>query len=110
VSYKVKVNDPSRPKGDKAELNDRLIVVPGLGAFENGTTTEISDEQAEAYSDLSSQMVDVESDDRPVFSGAADVELRRGPSVVEAFKDHPTVKVEKVETAKPAAAKGGGER
>lgn len=104
MPYRVKVNDPSRPKGDKVERDEKLVVVPGLGAFENGTTTEISDEQAEAYRDYHSRMVDVEADDRPVFSGAADVELRRGPSVLEAFRDHPTVKVEKVEAAKPAAS------
>jgi hypothetical protein len=85
--YKVTLNDPALPKGAEVE-------VPGLGVFANGSTTQVSEEQAEAYRDNNSQLVDVETDDRPAWSGAASVELRRGPTVLAAFEGHPVVSVE----------------
>jgi hypothetical protein len=96
MPYQVKVNDPNQAEGVE-------VVVPGLGVFRNKSTRQISDDEAEAYRDNTSRLVDVETDDRPVFSGAAGVELRRGPDVLEAFKDHPVVSVTQVSEKKPPA-------
>lgn len=85
--YTVKVNDPALPDGQEVE-------VPGLGVFKNGSTRQISEEQAEYFRDINARLVDVETDDRPAFAGAAAVELQRGPTVLAAFKDHPVVSVE----------------
>lgn len=85
--YTVKVNDPALPDGHEVE-------VPGLGVFKNGSTRQISEEQAEYFRDVNSQLVDVETDDRPAWTGAAAVERQRGPTVLQAFKDHPVVSVE----------------
>jgi hypothetical protein len=101
--YKVKVNDPALPKGADVE-------VPGLGVFANGSTTQVSEEQAEAYRDNNAVLADVETDDRPAWTGAAGVELRRGPTVLQAFEGHSTVSVETVKEppvgqSKPSAPK-----
>jgi hypothetical protein len=85
--YSVKVNDPALPDGHEVE-------VPGLGVFKNGSTRQISEEQAEYFRDVNARLVDVETDDRPAFTGAAATELQRGPTVLQAFKDHPVVSVE----------------
>jgi hypothetical protein len=89
VSYQVTVNHPARPEGDGIEI-------PGLGVFPNGKTVEISDEQAENYRHNTASFVDVPTDDRPAYSGAAGVEFRRGPDVLGAFKGHQFVTVERV--------------
>lgn len=86
-TYKVTVNDPTIPDGHDVE-------VPGLGVFKNGNTRQISEEDADYYRTVNAQLVDVETDDRPAWTGAAAVELQRGPTVLQAFKDHPTVTVE----------------
>lgn len=103
MPYKVNVNDPARPDGD-------VIEVPGLGVFKNREDAEVSDEQAEFFRAYHARMVDVPTDDRPAHSGAADVELRQGPTVLEAFKDHPTVSVSKVGETKPTATTASKEK
>ena len=87
--YRVTVNDPALPDGHEIE-------VPGLGVFKNKNARQISEEDAENFRTVRSELVDVETDDRPAWTGAAGVELRRGPTVAQAFKDHPTVSVEAV--------------
>jgi hypothetical protein len=42
VAYKLKVDVPSSPPGE-------LIEVAGLGAFENGSESDLSDEQASNF-------------------------------------------------------------
>jgi hypothetical protein len=101
--YKVTVNDPAVPKGAEVE-------VPGLGVFPNGSTTQVSEQEAEAYRDNNAVLADVETDDRPAWTGAAGVELRRGPTVLQAFEGHPVVSVEATKEApvgqsKPSAPK-----
>jgi hypothetical protein len=88
TKYRVSVNDPALPDGAEVE-------VPGLGVFVNGSTRQVSEEDAEYFRTVNSQLVDVETDDRPAWTGAAGVELRQGPTVLAAFKDHPTISVEK---------------
>jgi hypothetical protein len=51
VGYKIKVDLPNRPKG--AEIS-----IPGLGAFENGKTYDVTDEQAGAFRRARGKMVD----------------------------------------------------
>lgn len=99
--YKVTVNDPALPDGHEVE-------VPGLGVFANGSTRQLSEEDAEYFRVVKSYLADVETDDRPARTGAAGVELRRGPTVLEAFRDHPTVSVETVEPAKTPKGKDSG--
>jgi hypothetical protein len=102
--YKVIVNDPALPDGHEIE-------VPGLGVFENRSTRQLSEEDAEYFRDVNARIVDVETDDRPAWTGAAGVELRRGPTVLDAFRDHPTVSVEAVEpSTKARAPKDSGEK
>jgi hypothetical protein len=102
--YRVSVNDPALPDGHEVE-------VPGLGVFLNGSTRQLSEEDAEYFRDVNTRLVDVETDDRPAWTGAAGVESRRGPTVLDAFREHPTVKVEAVEpAAKARAPKDSGEK
>lgn len=98
TKYKVFVNDPALPDGANVE-------VPGLGVFANGSARQITEEDAENFRAVNSQLVDVETDDRPAWTGAAGVELRRGPTVLQAFEGHPTVSVETVEQSKTRAPK-----
>ena len=92
AKYRVRVNDPAAPDGADIE-------VPGLGVFKNKSTRQISEEEAENFRSVNATLVDVETDDRPAFAGTAAVELQRGPTVLAAFQDHPTVEVEKVDDA-----------
>jgi hypothetical protein len=89
VAFSVEVNLPNRPKGDGIEIL-------GLGVFPNGETTEISDEQMEYFRVINTRLVDVDSEDRPAFTGAAGMESRQGPDAVEAFKEHPHISVSKI--------------
>lgn len=100
--YKVTVNDPALPDGSEVE-------VPGLGVVANGSTRQISEEDAENFRTVHSALVDVETDDRPAWTGAAGVELHRGPTVLAAFKDHPTVSVEAADD-KPESSKARAQR
>lgn len=88
--FKVSVNDPALPDGADVE-------VPGLGVFKNKSPRQISEEDAEYFRTVNSRLVDVQTDDSPAWTGAAAVELQRGPTVLAAFQDHPTVSVEKVD-------------
>ena len=98
TKYEVYVNDPALPEG-------HMVEVPGLGVFPNRGSRQIDKEVADNYRTVSSQLVDVVSDDGPpVWTGAAGTELRRGPTVLSAFKNHPTVSVEKVEEEQPEEA------
>jgi len=47
AGFTLKVDDPSMPKGE-------LIGIHGLGEFENGSSTDISSEQAEMFSLMNS--------------------------------------------------------
>jgi hypothetical protein len=51
MGYKMKVDIPNRPKGAE-------IMIPGLGAFENGKSYSIEDEQAEAFRRARGKIVD----------------------------------------------------
>lgn len=103
------MNDPALPDGAEIE-------VPGLGVFKNGSTRQVSEEEAEYFRTVNARLVDVETDDRPAWTGAAGTELRQGPTVLQAFKDHPTVSVESTgvdkssdrqQTSKPSTKPAG---
>jgi hypothetical protein len=51
MGYRMKVNLPNRPQGVE-------ISIPGLGAFENGKTYDVTDEQATAFRRARGKMVD----------------------------------------------------
>jgi len=101
TKYEVKVNDPASPNGADIE-------VPGLGVFKNGSTRQLSEEEAEYFRDVNATLVDVETDDSPAWTGAAATELQRGPTVLQAFQDHPTVSVEKVDDRAGGRSKDTG--
>ena len=75
---KVKVNDPSQPRGAEIEI-------PGLGLFKNGSAREVDEEQVENWRWYNQRPVEVGN--RPV-DGVAAVEYQRGPTLKQVFENH----------------------
>jgi hypothetical protein len=85
-AYTLTVVDPSLPKGEPLQIM-------GLGTFDNGASTEISHEQAEAFRDY-------HSGQRGVFDKEGNLkgyEWQRGPTLLEWAKGSEVVAVETVQ-------------
>ncbi len=74
MSHKVTVNDPTVPKGT-------VIGIKGLGAFENGKSTNVSDEDEDAFRAING--VVVSTTDK---KGVTSVSREPGPSLTDAVK------------------------
>lgn len=72
---------PNLPKGGDLEID-------GLGTFQNGSSFEISDEQANAFSTKDSTLKTTTHED-----GKLSNVIVPGRTLVEAFKDHPYITV-----------------
>lgn len=81
----VKLNLPSMPEGADVEI-------PGLGVFKNGTQTPLTTEQLEMFEHHHGRMVDTASAEDQA-KGLAAVVYQRGPTLKEAFVDHPYIYV-----------------
>jgi len=79
AGFTLTVDDPSYPPGTP-------IGIPGLGEFENGSTTDISPEQAEAFS-LANSTQEAEYDE----DGELVVTTTPGPTLDEAEIPNATV-------------------
>lgn len=101
AKYEVTVNNPVLGKGVEVEI-------PGLGIVKNGSTTEVSEEQAETFRLVNQGPVVTEQDEN-----GADVYKQpdKGPTLLQAYKDDPHVEVRTVEEKpkqdKPTPPKGG---
>lgn len=73
VAYVVKVNQPSLPKGEPVQI-------PGLGTFENGTSYEVSKDEANAFRTYHTRQIPVYGDDGSLTG--SDLEL--GPTLLQA--------------------------
>jgi hypothetical protein len=93
VPYKMKVDQPNLAKGEK-------ILIPGLGAFANGETHDITDEQAEGFRRYNMVLKDV-LDDNGQRTGRVTEEL--GLSLTDA--NIYGVKVEQLNEPKTAPTK-----
>jgi hypothetical protein len=82
--YTVEVNLPNVGKGQPVEID-------GLGIFENGTTTEVSDADAQSFRQKHSVM-ETETDE----NGGMTNTVKVGPTLSSAFKGHKHIKVKKV--------------
>jgi hypothetical protein len=83
--YKIKLDLPGTPKGE-------VVTIDGIGALENGATHEVSDEEAHAFRLAHPARVESVNDS----TGETVVETTLGPTLYEAFKGHPSIKVTKV--------------
>jgi hypothetical protein len=87
--YKITVNLPGTPQGEEVEI-------AGIGRIKNGSTYEVSQEEAELFRTLHP---------RPVEAGRGEggetiYETRPGPTLHEAFKNNEHVTVETVQRKK----------
>jgi hypothetical protein len=82
MPYQLKVNFPGTHKGQE-------LTIPGLGTFKNGSSTEVSDEDADSFRayQTSNNMPD--------------------QTLLQAFKDDPYVEVSKAAAGKDKSDKEG---
>lgn len=73
MGYKVEVNYPNLPKGE-------VVTIDGVGELVNGSTTEVSDAQADAFRTR-----------HPISD--KDGNLVQGPTLLKAFESSEHVKV-----------------
>lgn len=92
---KVKVNDPSQPRGAEIEI-------PGLGLFKNGSARDVDEEQVENWRWYNQRAVEV--GDRPE-DGVAAVEYQRGPTLKQYFENHGFIEVLDDEPQKESKSK-----
>lgn len=94
--YSLTLDLPNLDKGAEVELD-------GLGVFKNGETHEISDEDAENFRmrHQTQKLVKVNKK-----TGASTYEEVPGPTLVEAFADHPSIKVVEAKVT-PRTPRGG---
>jgi hypothetical protein len=83
--YKIKLDLPGTPKGE-------VVTIDGIGALENGATHEVSDEEAHAFRLAHPRRVEGTA----ASGGETQAETSLGPTLYDAFKDHPNIKVTKV--------------
>lgn len=88
--YKLAIDLPNSAPGAEVSIN-------GLGVFENGREYEIDDDRAEAYRLVNQVQTSTTDKD-----GAMTVSTEPGPTLLEAFKSHPGIKVTTVKEKKTA--------
>jgi hypothetical protein len=96
-AYEVTINAPGLPKGE-------LVQIPGLDTYENGSTNEVTKEQADAYRSYhTATTVVLDDEGNPVVENDGYVfETNPGPTLLQAYNyEGATVEVTTV-------AKGGG--
>ncbi len=81
MSLKIKVDDPTAPSGAP-------FTIKGLGSFENGSATEVSEEE-EATFRSANAVVEMTTDDK----GNTTPSVQEGPTVREAVKSMANVSV-----------------
>ena len=83
LAYEVSLDLPGMPKGE-------LVQIPGLGTFENGTSFDVTEEQANAYR-VYHQRVDMVYDEETneLLGSEASV----GPTLLQAYKNEQGVDV-----------------
>lgn len=91
--YKLKIEMPSLLPGTEVQIH-------GLGTFKNGKEYEIDDEAAEVYRNANQTQETVATED-----GTAVVEVKRGPTLLEAFRGVEGVTVATVKAQKAAESK-----
>ncbi len=86
------------PKGAEVE-------VPGLGVFSNGSQSLVTSEQIEVFQAHHGRVVDLAPAEDQA-KGLAAVGFQQGPTLHEAFKDHPFIHVvEEKDEGKKASTK-----
>lgn len=93
MPYRMKVDQPNLAKGEE-------VLIPGLGAFANGETHDITDEQAETYRQRNAVLEDV-LDSKGQRTGRAT--SKPGPPLIDVNVHGITV--EHVEEARQASSK-----
>jgi hypothetical protein len=92
VKYAVTLNQENLPKGAE-------VAVQGLGLLENGKTKTFTEEDNDVFRQLNGSLVD-NTDEKGNRVEGTHFEL--GPTILQAFKNHPYVTVEKVEETESA--------
>lgn len=93
--YTVQIDMPTLPKGHEVEID-------GLGQFENGSTVEVSKEDAEAFR-VKHQAVVMTTDK----DGNNHIEVFPGPTLLQAFKDNDTIVVSTSKSKSEDKSKAG---
>lgn len=88
--YKLKMDNPALPSGTEVQIH-------GLGFIKNGREEIIDDDRAQAFRGMNQRQETVSVDESGTIVQSVD-----GPTLLQAFKDHPfiTVEVYKPEKAK----------
>lgn len=100
MPYKLKLNLPNVPEGV-------TVTVIGLGDFENGKEYSISDSLATQFRVVNATLEAVPGAE-PDKEGRIERKHVPGPTLVQAFKNHPHITVVSVTTPKPA--EGGADK
>ena len=79
--YTIAIDLPNLPEGSALEID-------GLGEFQNGQTFDISDELADTYQARKAVLVSEYDEEGHLHNS-----LEAGPTLMEAFADHPFIKV-----------------
>lgn len=79
--YSIAIDLPNLPEGG-------TLIIDGLGEFTNGTTTDVSEEDALSYQ---SRNAEIESDYDD--EGKLHTSLKAGKTLLEVFANHPFIKV-----------------
>jgi isocitrate dehydrogenase len=79
--YTLAIDLPNLPK-------DGTVIIDGLGEYKNGVVSEVSDEEANAYQAGKAILVSDYDNE-----GKLHTSLTPGPTLVEAFANHPHIKV-----------------
>lgn len=90
VQYEVTLDLPGTPKGEPVQI-------VGLGTFDNGSTFEVTKEEAEYYRAFHVRQEPIVDDETQAILGS---EAVLGPTLLQAFKDTEGVEVVTVVTKK----------